>query len=168
MPGLVRVWLAGALLLASAGVASAGGTWTIWVRGAQPGAWEPLTTYATPQLCFRAEERRAQSRYPPAENAYTSLGLCMPANSDPRNIKASEWFPTTKPNRWLLTSLWGGGPLSVHAYGQDCFRALQARTRTLRELLTRERDAGNPPAELATALICVPETDTVDSRGVKR
>jgi len=69
--------------------------------------------------------------------------------------------------RWVLTS-WDGVVLSVHASRQDCRETLQARTLTLRELMRREREAGNPPPEMASSYMCRPASDAVDPRWLIR
>jgi len=68
--------------------------------------------------------------------------------------------------RWALTT-WSGQLLSVHANRQDCNRTLQARTQPLRDLMRRERDAGNPPPESVSSYMCVQEIEAIDLRGAR-
>ena len=67
----------------------------------------------------------------------------------------------------MLTS-WDGVVLSVHANWRDCRETLRAPTHTLRELMRREREAGNPPTEMPSSYMCRPASDTIDPRWLMR
>lgn len=69
--------------------------------------------------------------------------------------------------RWALTTWPGQQVISVHASWADCRHDMEARTRTLKRLLVGEQSAGHALPETVSAYICVPATDTVDSRGPK-